>query len=89
MQKVRSRITAQGQISVPASVRKKLGIGPGSVIEWEEKGEDVIVKRSNLYSLDDLHKEVFGDEKPPKKTLKELKEGIAQYVRKKHESGRY
>lgn len=89
MEKVRSRITSQGQISIPATVRKKLGIGPGSVIEWEEKGEDVIVKRSNLYSLDDLHKQVFGDEKPPKKTLKELKEGISKYVRDRHESGRY
>ena len=31
-----SRVTAQGQISVPAAVRRKLGIGPGSVLEWNE-----------------------------------------------------
>src|SRR5690349_5426920 len=32
-----SKITAQGQISVPAEVRRKLGLGPGSVLEWEEE----------------------------------------------------
>jgi AbrB family looped-hinge helix DNA binding protein len=29
-----SRVTAQGQISIPAEVRRRLGVGPGSVIEW-------------------------------------------------------
>jgi len=28
-----SKVTAQGQISVPAEIRRKLGIGPGSVLE--------------------------------------------------------
>jgi AbrB family looped-hinge helix DNA binding protein len=32
-----SKVTAQGQISVPAGVRKKLGVGPGSVLEWDEQ----------------------------------------------------
>ena len=40
-----SKVTAQGQISVPAEVRRKLGIGPGSVLEWEEDGEQMIVRR--------------------------------------------
>jgi len=35
----RSRLTAQGQISVPAEIRRKLGVGPGSVLEWHEEGE--------------------------------------------------
>jgi len=30
-----SKLTAQGQISVPAEVRRKLGLGPGSVLEWD------------------------------------------------------
>ncbi len=38
-----SKLTAQGQISVPAKVRRKLGIGPGSVLEWDEDGEQVVV----------------------------------------------
>src|SRR5580692_5638103 len=34
----RSKVTAQGQISVPMDVRRKLGVGPGSVLEWDEDG---------------------------------------------------
>ncbi|MBK9164443.1 MAG: AbrB/MazE/SpoVT family DNA-binding domain-containing protein [Acidobacteria bacterium] len=84
MEKVRSRITAQGQISVPASVRKKLGIGPGSIIEWEEKGDDeVMLRRSGQYTSEDLHKMLF--KKPPRPvSLKDIKEGIRSYIRKKH-----
>ena len=32
MASARSKVTAHGQISVPAEVRRKLGIGPGSVL---------------------------------------------------------
>jgi len=32
-----SKLTAQGQISVPAVIRKKLGLGPGSVLEWDDR----------------------------------------------------
>jgi AbrB family looped-hinge helix DNA binding protein len=28
-----TRLTAQGQITVPAAVRRKLGVGPGSTLE--------------------------------------------------------
>ena len=41
-----SKLTAQGQISVPAGVRRKLGIGPGSILEWDEDGEQSVVRRS-------------------------------------------
>jgi len=37
-----SKVTAQWEISVPAEVRRKLGIGPGSVLEWEEEGDAVV-----------------------------------------------
>jgi AbrB family looped-hinge helix DNA binding protein len=41
---------AQGQISVPAEVRKKLGVGPGSVLEWEEHDARVVVRRAARYT---------------------------------------
>jgi len=28
-----------GQVSVPAKVRQRLGVGPGSVLEWDEDGD--------------------------------------------------
>jgi AbrB family looped-hinge helix DNA binding protein len=31
-----SKLTKQSQITIPAKVRVKLGIGPGSIVEWEE-----------------------------------------------------
>ncbi|MGE0799175.1 MAG: AbrB/MazE/SpoVT family DNA-binding domain-containing protein [Lautropia sp.] len=32
-----SKLTAQEQVSIPAEVRKRLGVGPGSVLEWDER----------------------------------------------------
>jgi bifunctional DNA-binding transcriptional regulator/antitoxin component of YhaV-PrlF toxin-antitoxin module len=40
-----SKLTAQGQIPAPASVRKRLGVSPGSVLEWHDDGEQVVVRR--------------------------------------------
>lgn len=79
-----SKVTAQGQISVPAEIRRKLGIGPGSILEWEEQGDRVVVRRIGRYSWDDIHRALFKDKKPPYHTDEELKEGIARYIRKKH-----
>ncbi|HEY1364697.1 MAG TPA: AbrB/MazE/SpoVT family DNA-binding domain-containing protein [Xanthobacteraceae bacterium] len=42
----RSKITAQGQISVPAEVRRKLGLRPGSILEWHEQDGKVVVSRA-------------------------------------------
>jgi AbrB family looped-hinge helix DNA binding protein len=50
-----SRITAQGRVSVPAEVRRRLGVGPGSVLEWDEDGENIVVRRSGKYTSEDIH----------------------------------
>ena len=69
-----SKVTAQGQISIPAEVRRRLGVGPGSVLEWDQDGEQIVVRRLGLYTSKDVHEAVFGS--PPKAhTLAELKEG--------------
>jgi antitoxin PrlF len=78
-----SKVTAQGQISVPAEIRRRLGIGPGSVLEWDEQDERIVVRRVGTFSSEDVHRELFS--KPPKpKTLDELNEGVAQYMKKRH-----
>jgi len=76
----RSKITAQGQISVPAEVRRKLGIGPGSVLEWNEEGEKIVVRRSARYNWEDVHRALFPDGPPKPRTLAELKQGIKRHV---------
>ena len=79
-----SKVTAQGQISVPADVRRKLGIGPGSVLEWEEDGGKIVISRASRFSSEDIHRALFGGRTPAARSLKELKEGIGRYVRKRH-----
>ncbi len=78
-----SKVTAQGQISVPKEVRRRLGVGPGSILEWEEEGEKIVVRRAGRYSSEDLHRALF-DEAPEPRTLDELKEGVRQYVKTRH-----
>jgi AbrB family looped-hinge helix DNA binding protein len=80
----RSKVTAQGQISVPAEVRRKLGIGPGSVLEWNEEGEKIVVRRSARYNWEDVHRALFPDGPPKRRTLGELKQGIRRYVQGRH-----
>ena len=78
-----SRLTAQGQISVPAAVRRKLGVGPGSTLEWDEEGEKIVVRRVGRYDSADIHEALFP--RPPKKrSLAELKAGIASHVKRRH-----
>src|SRR5437763_10678025 len=49
----KSRVTSQGQISIPTKIRKKLGVGPGSVLEWAEQGENIIVRRAGQFTSSD------------------------------------
>ena len=76
----RSKVTARGQISLPAEVRRKLGLGPGSVLEWNEEGEKIVVRRSARYNWEDVHRALFPDGPPKPRTLAELKQGIKRHV---------
>lgn len=78
-----SKITAQGQISVPAEVRRELGVRPGSVIEWDREGDHVIVRRAGRYSFDDIHRALFPKRPPKRRTIEEMKLGVRQRARKR------
>jgi len=82
-----SKITAQGQISVPADVRRKLGVGPGSILEWEADGSQVVVRRAGRFTSEDIHQALFGARVPKKRSLAELKDGIRNYARKRYARG--
>ena len=81
-----SRLTAQGQISVPVEVRKKLGVGPGSVLEWDEQNNQVVVRRAGRYTSNDVHGALF-PEQSPKKSPADVKDAIRKYIRKRHARG--
>jgi antitoxin PrlF len=74
-----SKLTAQGQISVPAEVRRKLGLAPGSVLQWDEDGERVVVRRAGRHSSAEIHAALF-PEGAPKRSLAELKLGLRRAV---------
>jgi antitoxin PrlF len=80
-----SKLTAQGQISVPAKVRQKLGIGPGSVLEWDDDGDRVIVRKAGRFTSEDIHRHLFARPAKPR-TVADMKNGIRRYVKKRHAS---
>ena len=78
-----SKVTAQGQVSVPAKVRERLGVGPGSVLEWDEDGEQVVVRKAGRFSSEDIHRVLF-PVTPRPRTLEEMKSGIWKHIKKRH-----
>jgi AbrB family looped-hinge helix DNA binding protein len=89
MKLAQSKVTVQGQISVPAEVRRRLGVGPGSLLEWsEENGQVTVRKAGRTTTSAELHRALFGDHPPrsPGKPV-DVKEAIREYVRKKHARG--
>ena len=79
-----SKVTAQGQISVPVEVRRKLGIGPGSVLEWDEEGDAVVVRKAGRYTSEDIHRAIFPERAPTSKKLEEFDKGVRRSMKKKH-----
>jgi len=83
MSTAQSRLTAQGQVSVPAKIRKHLAIGPGAVLEWVADGDQVVVRRAGRHTSEDIHRALFRS-KPRPRTVQELRAGRAAYVKNKH-----
>jgi AbrB family looped-hinge helix DNA binding protein len=90
MQKAHSKLTSQGQVSVPAAVRKALHLMPGSVLVWSQDGDRIVVERAKRHSTAEVHQALF-DNLPPAgtgaKTLAELKQGIRLRTQRRHAGG--
>ena len=70
-------------MSVPAEIRRELGVGPGSVVEWEMNDGNAVLRKVGKYSSEDIHRAVF--KTPPKPhTIEEMKAAIGNHLRKKH-----
>jgi antitoxin PrlF len=82
-----SKLTAQGQISVPAEVRKRLGVGPGSVLEWHDQDGNLVVRRAGTFSSSDLHQAIFPKGAPKGKQVPDVKGAIRKYIRRRHAGG--
>jgi AbrB family looped-hinge helix DNA binding protein len=86
MKLAQSRLTAQGQISVPAQVRKRLALVPGSILEWDADAERVTVRRVGVHGFGEIHEALFSRE-PGAHDLRELKEGIRNHICARHARG--
>ena len=84
MKLAQSRLTSQGQVSVPAEVRRRLGLSPGSVLEWEADGEQIVVRRSQKHSSVDVHATLFPEGAASAHSLEELKDGIRRDIASRH-----
>jgi AbrB family looped-hinge helix DNA binding protein len=87
MQKVQSKLTSQGQVSVPAAVRSFLHLMPGSVLVWSQDGDRIVVERAKRHSTAEVHQALFADAtsvSESAKTLNELKQGIRVRMQRQH-----
>ena len=82
-----SKLTSQSQISVPAEVRKRLGIGPGSVLEWHEEDGNVVVRKAGRFSSSEVHQALFAGGIPKGGQTPDVKTAIRKYIRKRHARG--
>ncbi len=91
MQKYQTKLTSQGQVSVPAPVRNFLHLIPGSVLVWTQEGDRVVVERARRHNTSEVHQALFSEGLPSgagtTKTLTELKQGIREQVRRRHARG--
>jgi len=78
-----SRITAQGQVSIPVAVMRQFGLAPGEVIEWETRDGDLIIHKAGRYTLEEV-REVLELPEGMHKTDAEIREGIKARMRVKH-----
>jgi antitoxin PrlF len=87
MKQAVSRVTSQNQISIPASVRDRFGIGPGTELVWTEREGEIVV-RPKRYKLEDIQA-LLTDPPNGARTLEELRAGkIEAATRKASRGGR-
>lgn len=79
-----SEIDSEGFTTLPPEVQRKLGVGPGSTLTWIEDGDRWIVRPKGKYTSKDIHKALFPDGPPKRRTIEEMDEGIRRYMREKY-----
>ncbi len=103
MLKVHTKLTSQGQVSVPSAIRSLLGLTPGAMIEWTQVADQVMVTRAIRHNTLEVHLALFPQMQAdnlavavattaataptPAKTLSELKAGIRQRMQRHHARG--
>ena len=95
MEKIQTKLTSQGQVSVPAAVRSFLHLMPGSALVWTQDGDRIVVERAKRHSTAEVHQALFAGPSraaasadapagTPVKSLADLKQGIRQRMQRRH-----
>lgn len=80
-----TKISSQGQVSVPVEVRRTLGVEPGAIIEWAVESGQVVVRKKGRFTWDDLS-EISRPYRPSKPvSLEEMDEAIASGAVERYE----
>ena len=77
-----SRVTAQNQISIPAAVRRKFRIVPGTELVWEDRGEELVV-RPKRYTLEEI-RAVCAERPVSRLTLRQMRAARDRAVVRKY-----
>jgi antitoxin PrlF len=80
-----SKLTTQGQVSVPAEVRRRLGVVPGESLEWEERESgEIVVRRADRMTFAEIRKK-FAHLRPARPaTIPEMDEAVEKAVAQEH-----
>lgn len=76
MESSSSKVSSQNQITLPADVRNKLGVGPGDKVVFVEEEDKIIIR-----SLKDMIYEMVEGFKDLGQTEKEFREGFGYRFR--------
>lgn len=78
-----SRITNQGQVSIPVSIMRQFGFAPGEIIDWNILDGRLVLEKSGEYSLEDI-RAALNILDGTHKTEEEIREGVKARMRAKH-----
>jgi len=81
-----AKVTSKGQITLPISVRKKLGLTSGSHVSFDPYGETYILNPLHVDPLDEL--EGFFNYSGPAHSVDEMNEAIRQKAQGKFSGGK-
>jgi antitoxin PrlF len=56
-----AKVTSQGQITIPADIRKKLGIQPGSKVVFIQDGDRVMITNATMEAFEQMQKAFASD----------------------------
>jgi hypothetical protein len=65
----------------------KLGVGPGSVLTWDEQGDCVTVQRAGQFSSIEIHAALFPAGTPKSRPVPDVKAAVRKYIQQRHAHG--